>query len=203
MPRALLASRGGLEGRLAVRLHVPLPAGTPNWVTAPSAAARAARAPGASRQRRLSSSSGRSGSSRTLGGEPLESAAPRLEPGTAPAAAGADVAPQRSWGDHVYNNHDWVEVWDEDRWSFVGAAEWDARGMNRTWFFPQPAKQQVPGSPLDAIYAASFAPPPLGCGRKVFPLVWNLNYTGVRGCDVTQSYLDAAVLDDQQQRRAP
>lgn len=33
-----------------------------------------------------------------------------------------------------------VEVWDNGRWSFVGAIEPDPAGLNRTWFFPYPAK---------------------------------------------------------------
>jgi hypothetical protein len=27
----------------------------------------------------------------------------------------------------------WVEVWDGKYWSFMGSAEFDARGFNRTW----------------------------------------------------------------------
>jgi transglutaminase-like putative cysteine protease len=34
---------------------------------------------------------------------------------------------------HSFNNHNWVEVWDDGRWSFIGAAEYDPAGVNRTW----------------------------------------------------------------------
>jgi hypothetical protein len=59
-----------------------------------------------------------------------------------------------------FNNHNWVEVWDGGAWSFTGACEFDPRGLNRTWFFPEPARRAVPGSLMHAIYAASFARTP-------------------------------------------
>lgn len=37
-----------------------------------------------------------------------------------------------------------------------GACEYTAAGLNRTWFFPQPAKGQLPGHHWHAIYAASY-----------------------------------------------
>jgi hypothetical protein len=59
-------------------------------------------------------------------------------------------------------------------------------GLNRTWFFPQPAKGQIPGNHWHAIYAASYrqtGPP--------FPLAWSPDDNTVPGLDVTQAYLDA------------
>ncbi|KAL6757256.1 hypothetical protein V8C86DRAFT_2629536 [Haematococcus lacustris] len=100
------------------------------------------------------------------------------------AALGTDVG-------HDFNNHNWVEVWDDDAWSFMGAAEYNPQGLNRTWFFPNPAKQQIPWDKYHAIYAASFAPTP---GYVTYPLVWSPGWLQP-GWDVTQAYLDAQVLD--------
>jgi len=101
------------------------------------------------------------------------------------------VAPARgSWDNHEWNNHNWVEVWDGAAWSFVGAAEWDARGMNRTWFFPLPAKRSLPGSRLHAIYASTWVATP---NTTTYPLVWNERWSQP-AYDVTQSYLDAREL---------
>lgn len=47
----------------------------------------------------------------------------------------------------------------------TGACEFNAAGLNRTWFFPRPAKTAVPGSRLHAIYAASFKRTPGGRPR--------------------------------------
>eukprot|EP00879_Flechtneria_rotunda_P002678 GHRR01002883.1.p1 GENE.GHRR01002883.1~~GHRR01002883.1.p1 ORF type:complete len:305 (+),score=65.54 GHRR01002883.1:356-1270(+) len=83
-----------------------------------------------------------------------------------------------------FNNHCWVEVWDGSSWSFTGACEYDAAGLNRTWFFPHPAKGQMPGSYWNAIYAASYKQTGV-----VFPLAWSPDDKGVPGLDVTQAYL--------------
>jgi hypothetical protein len=88
-----------------------------------------------------------------------------------------------------FNNHNWVEIWDGNGWSFTGAAEYDPAGLNRTWFFPRPAKRAVPGSRLHAIYAAGYA----RSSKKgaYFPLAWAPHDKGVPARDVTRSYLDA------------
>ncbi len=70
----------------------------------------------------------------------------------------------------------------------AGACEYDAAGLNRSWFFPDPAKQQRPGDRWHAIYAASYA----GTGIT-FPLAWAPDDDSVPGLDVTQAYIDAAV----------
>lgn len=53
-------------------------------------------------------------------------------------------------------------------------------------FFPKPAKSQIPGDRLHAIYAASYAPTP---GNVTFPLIWNEAWAQP-AFDVTQAYLD-------------
>jgi hypothetical protein len=65
--------------------------------------------------------------------------------------------------------------------------EYNAAGLNRTWFFPQPAKGQLPGSHWHAIYAASFKRT-----GTTFPLAWAPEDESVPGVDVTQAYIDAA-----------
>lgn len=69
-----------------------------------------------------------------------------------------------------------------------GALEYNAAGLNRTWFFPQPAKGQLPGDHWHAIYAASFKPT-----GTTFPLAWAPEDESVPGVDVTQAYIDADI----------
>ncbi|KAI8476013.1 MAG: hypothetical protein J3K34DRAFT_402677 [Monoraphidium minutum] len=109
----------------------------------------------------------------------------------------ARVAGTPSWVDERrdlsqgerFNNHNWVEVWDGAGWSFTGACEYNAAGLNRTWFFPHPAKSARPGSLMHAIYAASFEATP----GVHFPLAWSPDDTAVPAVDATQAYLDAEV----------
>lgn len=67
----------------------------------------------------------------------------------------------------------------------AGACEYNPAGLNRTWFFPQPAKGQLPGDHWHAIYAASFKPT-----GTPFPLAWSPDDDSVPGVDVTQAYTD-------------
>lgn len=97
------------------------------------------------------------------------------------------VSDRRDAGDR-FNNHNWVEIWDGNSWSFTGACEYNAAGLNKTWFFPQPAKGQLPGHHWHAIYAASYK----NTGT-VFPLAWAPEDETVPGVDVTQAYIDAEV----------
>eukprot|EP00877_Chromochloris_zofingiensis_P010566 jgi/Chrzof1/5763/Cz16g14270.t1 len=96
------------------------------------------------------------------------------------------VQDRRDSAEERFNNHNWVEVWD-GVWSFTGAAEYNAAGFNRTWFFPHPATSQIPGDKMHAIYAASYRTTSDG----YFPLAWNPDETGVPAVDVTQYYLHA------------
>lgn len=67
----------------------------------------------------------------------------------------------------------------------AGALEYNPAGLNRTWFFPQPAKGQLPGDHWHAIYAASFKQT-----GTTFPLAWAPEDESVPGVDVTQAYID-------------
>jgi hypothetical protein len=92
------------------------------------------------------------------------------------------------WNRPEKGNHNWVEVWDGTAWSFTGPAEWSPKGLNDTWFFPNPAMFQTPGSRQHAIFAASWKPTPDG----YFPLSWTPNDTSINGLDVTTYYRLAA-----------
>jgi len=63
-------------------------------------------------------------------------------------------------------NHTWVEVWSEGRWHFLGAAEPDKAGLNRTWFLGDVA-HAVPGSRRHGVWAAVW-----GHTGDWFPAVW-------------------------------
>eukprot|EP00878_Enallax_costatus_P044109 GHUV01052334.1.p1 GENE.GHUV01052334.1~~GHUV01052334.1.p1 ORF type:complete len:177 (+),score=31.10 GHUV01052334.1:344-874(+) len=97
------------------------------------------------------------------------------------------VTDRRDAGDR-FNNHNWVEIWDGNSWSFTGACEYNPAGLNRTWFFPQPAKGQLPGHHWYAIYAPSYKHT-----GTVFPLAWSPKDNTVPGIDVTQAYIDADI----------
>jgi hypothetical protein len=73
-------------------------------------------------------------------------------------------------------------------WSLPACCFDCCTGLNRTWFFPQPAKGQIPGSHWHAIYAASYRQTGLP-----FPLAWSPKDNSVPGVDVTQAYIDAPV----------
>ncbi|MGH7222352.1 MAG: transglutaminase domain-containing protein, partial [Gemmataceae bacterium] len=78
-------------------------------------------------------------------------------------------------------NHTWVEIW-SDGWHFAGAAEPDAKGLDRAWFqgIAAEAKKE---SPRHAIYAASFRRTNL-----TFPLVWAPDRKDVFAVNVTDRY---------------
>ena len=62
-------------------------------------------------------------------------------------------------------NHTWVEIWDKD-WHFTGAAEYNPKGLNRTWFQGDAALAD-PNSKMHSIYAVSFRNTDVP-----FPFVW-------------------------------
>jgi Transglutaminase-like superfamily len=82
-------------------------------------------------------------------------------------------------------NHTWVEIWDGD-WHFTGAAEPDARGLNRGWF-KHDASQALKDVREHAIYASSFAKTGLS-----FPLVWASSVQYVSAVNVTERYTPKA-----------
>lgn len=100
----------------------------------------------------------------------------------------ARVAGVASWHDKR-GNHTWVEIWD-DGWHFLGADEYDAKGLNRGWFVGD-ASKAVAGSEEHAVWASSFAP----TGRH-FPMVWDRADTSVHAVDVTHRYAPAGASDN-------
>ena len=66
----------------------------------------------------------------------------------------ARLAGTANWFDSR-GNHTWVEIWDNGRWHFVGAAEPDPNGLNRGWFAGDAARA-TPGSREFGIWAASW-----------------------------------------------
>lgn len=85
-----------------------------------------------------------------------------------------------SWHDKR-GNHTWVEIWDNG-WHFLGADEYDPKGLNRGWFVGD-ASKAIAGSEEHAVWATSFAP----TGRH-FPMVWARDDTSVHAVDVTGRY---------------
>jgi transglutaminase-like putative cysteine protease len=78
-------------------------------------------------------------------------------------------------------NHTWVEIWD-DGWHFMGADEYDAKGVDRGWFVGD-ARKAVAGSEEHAVWATSWKP----TGHH-FPMVWDRADTSVHAVDVTARY---------------
>eukprot|EP00884_Botryococcus_braunii_P010765 jgi/Botrbrau1/19690/Bobra.0003s0051.1 len=93
-----------------------------------------------------------------------------------------------AWNTPEGGNHDWVEVWHDGAWSFTGAAEWTPAGWNSTWFYPEPAKRQIPGDRMHSIWATSWKTTADG----TFPLSWAPDDNFVNGLDVTKHYLDGS-----------
>jgi hypothetical protein len=80
-------------------------------------------------------------------------------------------------------NHTWVEIYDQGRWWYTGAAEYDAKGLGRVWF-GKDASQAVAGHPYEAVRATSWRK----TGQGHWPMVWALRDTSVPGLDVTARY---------------
>lgn len=78
-------------------------------------------------------------------------------------------------------NHTWVEIWDKE-WHFTGAAEYDAKGLNRAWFVHD-ASQALKDVPEHAIYASSYKKTGLS-----FPMVWASDVQYVSAVNVTERY---------------
>jgi poly(3-hydroxybutyrate) depolymerase len=83
---------------------------------------------------------------------------------------------------NMRGNHTWTEIWDDGRWQFTGADEYDAKGLNRGWFSGDAAKANS-NDRKHAIWATSW--------RKTgqhFPMVWNPSSKAVAAVNVTGNY---------------
>ena len=84
-------------------------------------------------------------------------------------------------------NHTWVEVWDDGDWHFTGAAEYDAKGLDRAWFTNDAAKADK-SKRLNSIYAVSFART-----ETTFPMVWSSDpENAVYAVNVTDRYTESS-----------
>lgn len=85
-------------------------------------------------------------------------------------------------------NHTWVEVWSEGDWHFTGAAEYNAKGLDRAWFTKSAALADK-NKRLNSIYAVSFART-----STVFPTVWSLDRENwVYAVNVTDRYTKGSI----------
>jgi predicted esterase len=91
-------------------------------------------------------------------------------------------------------NHTWVEVWSDDAWHFVGAAEPDARGLNHAWFVHDASLARA-DDPRHSIYATQWAPTGL-----TFPMVWAEGADPVPAVNVTTRYVNPAAPDEDHSR---
>jgi len=78
-------------------------------------------------------------------------------------------------------NHTWVEVWENQKWYYIGAAE--PGEFNETWF-TEKASQTDSTDPEHRIYAASFKKTGLS-----MPMVWEKSIDDIWAIDVTSRYL--------------
>ncbi len=78
-------------------------------------------------------------------------------------------------------NHSWVEIWD-GKWHFTGACEYNAQGLNKTWF-SRDASHAIKDDPRRAIYASSWKPT-----GTAFPLIWNRDVDYVAAVNITDRY---------------
>ncbi|CAL5223901.1 g6497 [Coccomyxa viridis] len=100
----------------------------------------------------------------------------------------ARMAGTPQWNTEAGGNHDWVEIWDGGVWSFTGPTEYSDKGLNSTWFVPEPAKRAEEGSRMHAIYAVSWE---RRKGTVQYPLTWTENKT-VAAHDVSRYYIAAS-----------
>jgi predicted esterase len=104
----------------------------------------------------------------------------------------ARLAGIASWPDKG-GNHTWVEVWDGEKWRFTGAAEYDAKGLDRAWFTGDAAKARR-DDPRHAVWAVTWRE-----SGQPFPLVWSSEIP-VRAVDVTHRYAKESDLSADQMR---
>jgi dienelactone hydrolase len=92
----------------------------------------------------------------------------------------ARIAGVAEWSDKR-GNHTWVEIWDGD-WHFLGADEYDPKGLDRAWFIKDAARAKI-NDRLQAVWATSWRKT-----GQTFPLAWNPNDTSVNAVNVTDRY---------------
>ncbi|MGJ8643131.1 MAG: transglutaminase domain-containing protein [Luteolibacter sp.] len=85
------------------------------------------------------------------------------------------------WSD-LSGNHTWVEIWDGE-WKFLGADEYDAKGLNRGWFLGRASKAN-PDEAKHSIWASSWSRM-----DGHFPMVWNLHNKEVGAVNETYRYI--------------
>ena len=68
----------------------------------------------------------------------------------------ARAAGVANWHDQR-GNHTWVEIHDGQRWRFLGADEYDAKGLDRGWFTGA-ASKAIAGDPVFGVWATSWKP---------------------------------------------
>jgi hypothetical protein len=101
----------------------------------------------------------------------------------------ARVAGTALWS-NKRGNHTWVEVWDDGKWSFTGADEYDAKGLNRGWFVND-ASKAIEDDWRHAIWATSWKKT-----GDFFPMVWNIRNREVPAVNVTPRYLKKEKKDE-------
>ncbi len=79
-------------------------------------------------------------------------------------------------------NHSWVEIWDDGKWRFAGACEFDKNGLDRGWFVGD-ASKAIENSRRHAIYASSWK----STGES-FPMIWARDLDFVPAVNVTRRY---------------
>ncbi len=97
----------------------------------------------------------------------------------------ARVAGTALWA-NKRGNHTWVEVFDGEEWRFVGADEYNAKGLDRAWFTGEASKATA-GDWRHAIWATSWKK-----GDGHFPMVWDLKNKQVGAVNVTARYTKGA-----------
>ena len=91
------------------------------------------------------------------------------------------------WADGS-GNHSWVEVWDDGRWRFTGAAEPTGSELDKGWFTGR-AADAVAEDPRRAVWATSWNGSGRdGSPRSHFPMVWSPEDTSVSAVNVTDRY---------------
>ena len=94
----------------------------------------------------------------------------------------ARVAGTAMWS-NKRGNHTWVEIWDDGKWYFTGADEYNAKGLNRGWFVND-ASKAIADDWRHAIWASSWKKT-----GNFFPMVWDIRNREVAAVNVTERYL--------------